>query len=121
MRMRIKFNENGESISVHQDGSLFNIVDGKKIPVTDNPDIYDVAPSPVGRYRKVNGIVSPVTQQDVFNELPADQKRRAEYHPIGDQLDSLYKTLQGDPAYDGTELAAEIAHWQSVKDLHPKP
>jgi len=47
-----------------------------------------------------------------FNDTPYSEKRSAEYPPIGDQLDDLFK--QG--AFSA-EMAAKL---QAVKDKYPK-
>ena len=108
MFLKIIFDGNGKSNQVSFGVGITEGMD----------DVYEVDPvSPTHEYILENNVVRPIVEAD----RDYDVRRRKVYHPIGDQLDSLYKTLQGDPAYDGTELAAEIAHWQSVKDLHPKP
>jgi hypothetical protein len=46
-------------------------------------------------------------------------KRAKEYHPIGDQLDSILKYLE--TKSDLTpELQTEINHWKSIKEKYPK-
>ena len=50
--------------------------------------------------------------------------RRAEYPPVGDQLDAVFK-LATFLAETGTLLPAEVHTWvqqiQAVKDRYPKP
>ena len=57
-------------------------------------------------------------KEDAKAAIAYKMKRRAEYPPIGDQLDALYKKLHLGDSTEYDALSAEIA---AVKEKYPKP
>ena len=112
MIVQIKFNEQGKSIS-------WVVAPGYKAGDTDCYDIPVM--SKTGRYKKVNGDVSPDETPKPVVVLTVGELRRREYHSTGDQLDAIYKTFQGRAEISGSPMEAEISHWAAVKAKHPKP
>lgn len=99
-----------------------NIPEGA-IPITQEQwEAYASAPH---RYKLDSGVIREKTADELAAELAAaraalgyEALRRAEYPPIGDQLDAIWKWLEPP---EGTEAHEIRERWLAVKDKYPKP
>ena len=80
-------------------------------------DIYDVSPSATGCYIKDNnGNITSMTQEQYDDKyLDYKQSRSREYPPIGDQLDEIWKVLDG-----MSVSSAVLDSIKAVKVKYPK-
>lgn len=87
------------------------------------PYIFEEKPTDGGRYRLVTTIHDKhVRTVWVAVVVPISDLRRAEYPPIGDQLDALWKLIKANAdKIDLAEAAPLLEAVQAVKDKYPKP
>jgi len=119
-------------VQIKEDGNIrtfyLDDIHGDAIPETAIPitaeqyEAYSAAPH---RYKKDGETIREKTADELAAELAAaraalgyEALRRAEYPPIGDQLDALWKWLEPP---EGTEAAELRARWLAVKAAYPKP
>jgi len=119
-------------VDVNNDGCISGFyvdeIHGAAIPDTAIPitqeqwETYAAAPH---RYKLDGEAIREKTADELAAELAAaraalgyEALRRAEYPPIGDQLDAIWKWLEPP---EGTEAAELRARWLAVKAKYPKP
>lgn len=118
----VVFDEAGNISGFYVD-SIHTEIPGTAIPITvEQWQTYSAAPH---RYKLDESEIREKTADELAAELAAARAalgyevlRRAEYPPIGDQLDALWKLIEPP---EGTEAHDIRERWLAVKDKYPKP
>ena len=91
--------------------SIIRIADGASIPA-------DPANTDYAEYLEWLADGNTATAADAIPDPTYQENRVAEYPPIGDQLDLLYKDMLADK---GDKTGAWFTAVKTVKDKYPKP
>ena len=91
--------------------TIIRIADGASIPA-------DPANSDYAEYLEWVADGNTATAADAIPDPTYQENRVAEYPPIGDQLDLLYKDMLADK---GDKTGAWFTAVKTVKDKYPKP